>query len=469
MLESAAFPAARETMHQADSMSSAERRATSSLAAVFAFRMLGLFMVLPVLATYGQALEGATPLLIGVAIGAYGFTQALLQIPFGMLSDRIGRKPVIVGGLLLFALGGLLAAQAESIQGVIAGRVLQGAGAIAAAIMALVADLTRDQHRTKAMAMIGMSIGLSFGLSMVAGPLIAATAGLPGVFYLTTLLALFGLALVIWVVPAPELAVRHREAGVVRGAFWSTLANLELARLNLGIAILHAILMASFVAIPLALLDQAGLPNAQHWWVYLTALLVSFAAMVPLIIYAERRRRVKQVVLGAVLLLALSQPLMWVGMDSLGWLVGAIVIYFIGFNLLEATLPSLLSKVAPAGAKGTAMGIYSTSQFAGAAAGGVLGGAVFGAYGLGGVFLCCALLALFWFVIGVKMRQPAYVTSYRLPLSRESVQDEALLRRILAVPGVAEAVIVVEESAAYIKVDTQVLDPEQLDQVLQPV
>ncbi|HDZ57959.1 MAG TPA: MFS transporter [Pseudomonas xinjiangensis] len=456
-------------MHEADAMLPAERRAAVSLAAVFAFRMLGLFMVLPVLATYGRALQGATPLLIGVAIGAYGFTQAFLQIPFGMLSDRVGRKPVIVGGLILFAIGGLVAAQADSIAGVIGGRVLQGAGAIAAAVMALVADLTRDQHRTKAMAMIGMSIGVSFGVAMVAGPVIAGIAGLQGVFYITALLALIGMVLVIWVVPAPIAALTHREAGVVFSAFLPTLRNPELLRLYYGIAVLHAILMASFVAIPLALQEQAGLPSEQHWWVYLTALLLSFVAMVPCIIYAERQRRVKQILLGAVLLLALVQPMLWASMSSLGWLVTAIVLYFVGFNLLEATLPSLLSKIAPAGAKGTAMGVYSTSQFAGAALGGVLGGAVYGSVGLGGVFLCCAVLALSWFLIGVKMRQPAYVTSYRLPLPWELLRDEALLRRILAVPGVAEAVIVAEEAAAYIKVDTQVLDREELDRVLQPV
>lgn len=455
-------------MQQADTMTSAERRAAASLAAVFAFRMLGLFMVLPVLATYGQDLDGATPLLIGVAIGAYGFTQAILQIPFGMLSDRIGRKPVILAGLLLFALGGLVAAQADSMLGVVIGRVLQGAGAIAAAIMALVADLTREQNRTKAMAMIGMSIGLSFGLAMVAGPLIASVAGLSGVFYVTVVLALIGMALVLWMVPTPVVAFQHREAGVVRAAFLPSIRNPELLRLNYGIGALHAILMASFVAIPLALQDHAGLPTSQHWWVYLSALLVSFVAMVPAIIYAERKRRVKQVLLGAVALLAAVQLLLWLSLDSINGLVVAVVVYFTAFNLLEATLPSLLSKVAPAGAKGTAMGVYSTSQFIGAALGGALGGAVYGQFGLGGVFLVCGLLALSWLGIGVTMKQPPYVKSYRLPLPDSQPGDEALLRRILAVPGVAEAVIVAEEAAAYIKVDTQVLDREALDRVLQP-
>lgn len=456
-------------MHQADIMSPSERRAGASLAAVFAFRMLGLFMVLPVLALYGQSLDGATPVLIGMAIGAYGITQAFLQIPMGMLSDRIGRKPVIIGGLILFALGGLLAAQAESIGGVIAGRVLQGAGAIAAAIMALVADLTRDQHRTKAMAMIGMSIGLSFAVAMVVGPLIAAAAGLSAVFYTTAALALVGIALVWWVVPTPVQVHHHRDAGVVSGAFLPALRNGDLLRLNYGIAVLHALLMACFIAIPLALQEQAGLPRESHWWVYLTALLLSFVGMVPLIIYAERQRQIKRVVLGAILLLALVQPLMWWGRGSIAWLVTALVLFFVAFNLLEATLPSLLSKIAPAGGKGTAMGIYSTSQFAGAALGGVLGGAVYGSYGLGGVFVCCALLALSWLVIGVTMNEPPYVTSMRLPLAPAQMGDEGMLQRILDVPGVAEAVIAADEAAAYIKVDTQVLDSDQLDRVLNPV
>jgi MFS family permease len=455
-------------MHQADRMTFSEQRAASSLAAVFAFRMLGLFMVLPVLATYGGGLAGATPLLIGIAIGAYGLTQAFLQIPFGMLSDRVGRKPVIVAGLILFACGGLIAAQADSMMGVIFGRIVQGAGAIAAAVMAMVADLTREQHRTKAMAMIGMSIGVSFAVAMVAGPVIAARSGLEGVFYTTAALAIVGIALVIWVVPPVARAERHRDAGVIAASFWPSLRNPELLRLNYGIAILHAILMASFVAIPLALQERAGLPREEHWWVYFCALLISFFAMVPFIIFAERKRQVKGVVLGAIALLAVVQPILWLSVESLPWMVSAIVLFFIGFNLLEATLPSLLSKIAPAGGKGTAMGIYSTSQFIGAALGGVLGGAIFGAYGLGGVFACCGLLALSWLLIGVNMREPAYVSSYRLPLPQELVRDEALLRRILAVPGVAEAVVVAEEAAAYVKVDTQVLDRDELDRAVAP-
>ena len=227
--------------------------------------------------------------------------------------------------------------------------------------------------------------------------------------------------------------------------------------------------MATFIAVPLALQQQALLPKEEHWWVYLAALLISFFGMVPFIIYAEKQRQMKRVVLGAVAVLVLVQPLFWLSMHSLPWLVATIVIFFIGFNLLEATLPSLLSKIAPAGGKGTAMGVYSTSQFAGAALGGLMGGWMFGHFGLPGVFIACGLLALSWWVIGVTMNEPPYVTSYRLALSAEQVDDTALSARLLAVPGVAEAIIVAEDAAAYLKVDTKELDREALDRVVAPV
>ncbi|MGH8352010.1 MAG: MFS transporter, partial [Pseudomonas sp.] len=252
-------------------MSAGETRAAGGLALVFAFRMLGMFMVLPVLATYGMDLAGATPTLIGLAIGAYGLTQALLQIPFGMLSDRIGRRPVIYLGLLVFAAGAALAANADSIWGVIAGRVLQGAGAISAAVMALLSDLTREQHRTKAMAMIGMSIGLSFAVAMVVGPLLTRAFGLSGLFWSTAGMALLGLLIVAFGVPRADHPLQHRESAVARQALGTTLRHPDLLRLNLGIFVLHAILMASFVVLPLALVEKAGLPKEEHWWVYLTA------------------------------------------------------------------------------------------------------------------------------------------------------------------------------------------------------
>ncbi|CAD5108899.1 MFS transporter [Zestomonas carbonaria] len=444
-------------------MSGSETRAAGGLALVFAFRMLGMFMVLPVLATYGMDLADATPALIGLAIGAYGLTQALLQIPFGMLSDRIGRRPVIYLGLLVFAAGAVLAAQADSIWGVIAGRILQGAGAISAAVMALLSDLTREQHRTKAMAMIGMSIGLSFAVAMVAGPLLTRAFGLHGLFWTTAGMALLGIAIVGLVVPRSNGPLHHRESEVAGKALLPTLRHPDLLRLDLGIFVLHAVLMASFVALPLSLVENAGLPKEQHWWVYLTALLIGFFGMLPFIIYGEKKRQMKRVLSGAVAVLLICELFFWRFGGSLQALVFGTVLFFTAFNLLEATLPSLISKVSPAGGKGTAMGVYATSQFLGAALGGILGGWLFQHGGLGMVFLGCAALCALWLVFAVTMREPPYVTSLRLPLPPAAARDAGLAERMLKLPGVADAIVVAEEAALYIKVDSEQLDRTSLE------
>ena len=446
-------------------MSGTETRAAVGLSLVFAFRMLGMFMVLPVLATYGQDLAGATPALIGLAIGAYGLTQAILQIPLGTLSDRIGRRPIIVVGLLVFALGAAVAANADSIWGVIAGRVIQGAGAISAAVMAMLSDLTREQHRTKAMATIGMSIGVSFAVAMVAGPVLTHLFGLHGLFWFTAGMALVGLLMILFFVPTPDHRLQHRESSVAGKALLPTLKNAELLRLDAGILVLHAILMASFVALPLALVERAGLPKEEHWWVYLTALLVGFFGMVPFIIYAEKKRQMKRVLAGAVATLMLCELFFWEFGYSLKELLFGIVVYFTAFNLLEASLPSLVSKVSPAGGKGTAMGVYSTSQFLGAAVGGILGGWMFQHGGLDGVFIGCAVLAAIWLAIAVTMREPPYVTSIRLPLSDEALGDASLAERFKALPGVSDVMVVAEEAAAYVKVDSQQVDRTSLERL----
>ncbi|BAQ77194.1 major facilitator family transporter [Pseudomonas sp. Os17] len=449
-------------------MSGSETRAASGLALVFAFRMLGMFMVLPVLATYGMDLAGATPALIGLAIGAYGLTQAIFQIPFGIISDRIGRRPVIYLGLIVFALGSVLAANADSIWGVIAGRILQGAGAISAAVMALLSDLTREQHRTKAMAMIGMTIGVSFAVAMVVGPLLTRSFGLSGLFLATGGMALVGILIIAFMVPRATGPLQHRESGVARQALIPTLKHPDLLRLDLGIFVLHAMLMSSFVALPLALVEKAGLPKDQHWWVYLTALLISFFAMIPFIIYGEKKRKMKRVLLGAVSTLLLTELFFWEFGDSLRALVIGTVVFFTAFNLLEASLPSLISKVSPAGGKGTAMGVYSTSQFLGSALGGILGGWLFQHGGLSVVFLGGAGLAALWLAFAVTMREPPYVTSLRLPLSPEAIREAGLVERLKAVVGVTDAVVVAEEAAIYIKLDTELLDRTTLEQLVNP-
>lgn len=386
-----------------DRMTSAERRAGMSLAAIFALRMLGLFLILPVFSVFARGVPGGQDLaLVGLALGAYGLTQAFFQIPFGAASDRWGRKPVIAIGLVLFAIGSFVAAWAPDMHWIIVGRVLQGAGAISAAVTALAADLTRDEHRTKVMAMIGSSIGLVFALSLVGAPLLYGWIGMGGLFVLTGALALAGIAVLFRLVPAaPALPPRHE-----RPPFSVVLRNPALLRLNFGIFALHALQMSMFVVVPHALVLSGGLAVETHWRVYLPAVLASFAVMVPAIIAAERHGRMRPVFVGAVALLAVVQLGFWFAGTTL-WLLGLwLVLFFVAFNVLEATLPSLVSRTAPPASRGAALGVYNTTQAAGLFVGGALGGYLAAHFGDNAVHAAGVGLTLLWLLVAAAMKFP---------------------------------------------------------------
>ena len=434
-----------------------------ALAGVFSTRMLGLFMILPVFALYAEDLSGATPFLVGLAIGIYGLTQGLFQIPFGLLSDRIGRKPVIYLGLAIFALGSVVAAMADSMMGVVIGRALQGAGAIAAAVMALAADLTREEHRLKAMAVIGASIGLSFAASMVVGPLINPWVGVDGLFWFTALLAIAGMGIVRFLVPQPRQSRFHRDAEPVPAQFRLVLGDGQLLRLDFGIFVLHMVLTAAFVTVPLVLRDQAGLASQHHWLVYLGVMVVAIGGMVPFIIIAEKKRLMKQIFVGAITTLTIALLAMALLSGSLTGMVMALVLFFLAFNVLEASLPSLVAKMSPADKKGTAMGVYSSSQFFGAFVGGAAGGWIYGQVGTTGVFLFCAALTLVWVALAATMRSPRYLSSHMVNVgvvSESAARD--LEARMTAITGVAEAVVVAEDGVAYLKVDSRTVDEAAL-------
>ncbi|AXQ13640.1 MULTISPECIES: MFS transporter [Shewanella] len=436
-------------------LSGTERKVAFSLASVFGLRMMGLFMIMPVFALYGQDLKGFSPLWVGIAIGAYGLTQAILQIPMGILSDRIGRKPVILGGLLVFALGSVLAAMSDSIYGVVAGRALQGMGAIAAAVLALAADLTRDEQRTKVMAIIGMCIGFSFALSLLVGPVVAQHLGLSGLFALTAGLALLGMLIVQLLVPNPVAHAPKGDTMAEPGKLKNMLKDPQLFRLDAGIFILHLVLTAVFVALPLDLVD-AGLAKEKHWMLYFPAFVGAFFLMVPLIIIGVKRNNTKGmfqlallIMLAALLAMALFSHTLWV-------LAVAIVAFFTGFNYLEASLPSLIAKFCPVGAKGSAMGVYSTSQFLGAFCGGLLGGGAYQIMGAAGVFTVAVVLLIIWLALTLGMKNPVLLKSYTLEAQvngREHAQKMAA--ELSALQGVAEAIVVLEEKVAYLKVNDQ--------------
>jgi MFS family permease len=439
-------------------MNPLERRTVTALAGLYSFRMLGLFMVLPLLSLYSENLAGSSAFLVGLALGGYGLAQALLQIPFGLVSDRIGRKPVIVFGLILFAVGSLWAAQAETIYGVIGGRVLQGAGAIASTVMALVADLTRDEQRTKAMAVVGMSIGASFAVALVLGPVLASWGGMALVFNVTAVLAVTGIFIVWRAVPTPDrVTATQGDTGTVPSLLTRSLLDRDLFRLNVSVFLLHFILMAGFVVLPLIMERQLGLHRDQHWMVYLPALLLSLAGMVPLMILAERKGKLKGAFMLAVVLVAVSQGLMGSELHAL-WFYAGMWMFFAGFNYLEATLPSLISKTVYAGGKGTALGVYSSFQFLGAFAGGALGGLALQYGGGTAVFSLCVGLALVWLLVVSGMRAPRNLQDLTMRLPADESLWEQRLLPLRSAAGVEELLLLREHRTVYLKVDEAIFD-----------
>lgn len=445
-----------------------EKKAAFSLASVFGVRMLGLFMILPVFAIYGEQLAGYSPLWLGLAIGAYGLTQALLQIPMGILSDKYGRKPVILAGLVVFLIGSVIAALSTSIYGVVIGRAIQGMGAIASAILALAADLSREEQRPKVMATIGMFIGLSFTLAMILGPIVANAVGLSGLFWFTGLLTIVAMFLIQFVVPysvskAPRgdnVALPEQIAALVR--------NPQLARLNAGVFVLHMALTACFVTLPKQFVES-GLALENHWQIYLPTLLGSFFLMVPFMIIAMKKQQEKPMFSAAVALFSLALFCLWLLPLGLGSLIFSVVLFFTAFNYLEATMPSILSRIAPAGVKGSVMGIFSTSQFLGAFCGGIIGGLVASRFGEQSIFLVMGIISLLWLFLSFGMQKLTKSKSFSFATTIHSAeQAEEIAELLINMPGIIEATLVQDDvgsqtansnqTTAYVKLDESLVD-----------
>lgn len=435
-------------------MTAIERRAVISLSSIMGLRMIGLFMVLPVFTLYAQQLSNATPLLVGLAIGIYGLFQALFQIPFGSMSDRWGRKPMIAVGLLIFAVGSLIAATADSIVVMIIGRALQGTGAVGSTILALVADLTREEQRTKAMAISGISIGFSFATAMVVGPLLTHWLPIQDLFLIATVLGFIGILILYVSVPTPPVSRWHSDTEPAFTSFMSLLLTPELAKLNSGIFILHAIFTASFVVLPISLYRFVGLSASQQWTLYLPALVVACIITLFCIGWAEKKQQQKPFFIGAIITLTLAEGLLWLAPSDMALTALGLCLFFTGFTLLESFLPSLISRTAPPARKGSALGIYSCSQFLGIFIGGALGGWLYGQFSFSGVYLFCVILALFWLALAFLMRPPRYLITQLWSISPASANDwDAIAAKLHVIPGIVEVTFIAEESAAYVKME----------------
>ncbi len=449
-------------MQFSEKMTRQEMRATIGLASIYGLRMLGMFLILPIFAIYAERLEGSTHTLIGLALGAYGLMQVLLQLPFGMASDKYGRKKLIYFGLVLFAIGSVIAAGSQDIYMVIVGRAIQGAGAISAVVTALVADSTREEHRTQAMAMIGATIGLTFAVSLVAGPLLNQYIGVPGIFWMTAVLSLLAIFVVKYVVPDPIAVSFHSDAQTAPARIKDVVTDTQLLRLNFGTFCLHGAQMAMFMVVPFALKATSGLSESQHWQIYLPVLVASFVLMVPAIIYGEKRAKLKPIFVSAIALLLVAQIAFALNIHVFWGIVASLLIYFVAFNILEASLPSLISKMAPAAAKGTAMGVHNTAQSLGMFLGAVLGGVLSQHYGAFAVFIYCSVMVAVWFVLALGMKTPPSVKTKMYHIEGlDEAQAQTVATEIKALDGVAEAVAIAKEQMLIVKINQQLSKEQQ--------
>lgn len=441
-------------MMTANKMTQIERHAVVSLSSIMALRMVGLFMVVPIFALYAQQLAGSTPTLVGLAIGIYGLAQALFQIPFGALSDHFGRKPIIVIGLIIFIVGSLIAGLSHSITTMIIGRTLQGVGAVGSTIMALMADLTREDQRTKAMAIAGMTIGFSFSVAMLIGPLLTKWMPVPNLFLIASCFGIVGL-IVLWrAVPTPMVSTWHRDTEPELKSFLKLLASPDLAKLNIGIFILHAIFTASFIVIPINLYHFIGLASSQQWILYLPTLLAAFVATMICIGLSERKQQIKPYFIGSIFILGTSELLLWIFPSSMTFAAIGLCLFFASFSLLEAFLPSLITRTAPAARKGSALGIYSCSQFLGIFVGGVLGGWLYGKFAFSAVYLFCVILSLFWLALAFLMQPPRFLVTrmWKIAPSQQSSWN-TIAASLHLLPGMVEITFIAEDGIAYLKME----------------